>query len=241
VHKHGQVTFAEAVAYSGNVAAVKISRIAGKKTVYETARAFGFGNKTGIELPGEAKGHLSSAESWSDLHFANVALGQGVSVTALQLAMAYGAIANGGVLLEPIIVKTIVDEGGKVLESPDSREVRRVISKEAAAELSDVLTGVVEYGTGTTARLRGITVAGKTGTAEKVDAHGGYAKDKVVCSFAGFLPAEDPRLVIVVVVDDPHGRHWGSDVAAPVFKGIASKIIEMRPYQSMIYSGLAGI
>ncbi len=241
VHKHGPVTFSEAVAYSGNVAAVKISRIAGKEAVYETARAFGFGNKTGIQLPGEAKGHLSSAETWSDLRFANVALGQGITVTALQLAMAYGAIANGGVLLEPVILKAIAAEDAEALESPEAREVRRVMSKETAARLSDVLTGVVEYGTGTAARLKGISVAGKTGTAEKVNPRGGYAKDKVVCSFAGFLPAEDPRLVIVVVVDDPQGRHWGSDVAAPAFKGIASKVIEMRPYQSMIYSGLAGI
>jgi cell division protein FtsI (penicillin-binding protein 3) len=241
VHEHGPLTFKDAVVYSSNVAAVKISETVGKKGVYETARAFGFGNKTGIGLPGEARGTLSSPEDWSAIRFANIALGQGLTVTALQLAYAYATIANDGVLLEPRIVKEVIDENGVSYIEADVRKVRRVLRQEAALELTQVLTGVVEYGTGTAAGLEGIEVAGKTGTAQKTEASGGYARNRVVCSFAGYLPASDPRLVIVVVVDEPKGRHWGSDVAAPVFKNIARRIIEMRPYQSIMYSGLAAM
>jgi cell division protein FtsI/penicillin-binding protein 2 len=135
----------------------------------------------------------------------------------------------------------VIDENGVLQERDKLRRVRRVIGEKTATQLTEVLTGVVEYGTGTNAGLEGIDVAGKTGTAEKTKPTGGYAKDKLVCSFAGYFPASDPRLVIVVMVDEPKGRHWGSDVAAPVFKKIASRILEMRPYQSIIYSGLAGL
>ena len=212
----------------------------GKEGVYQTARAFGFGNKTGVPLPGEARGSLTPAREWSSIRFANIALGYGLTVTPLQLAYAYAAIANGGVLLEPAIVRAVINEDGVLEERSRLREVRRVMGEEAALQLSEVLTGVVEYGTGTNAGLEGIDVAGKTGTAQKTKPSGGYARDRVVCSFAGYFPAYDPKLVIVVVVDEPKGRHWGSDVAAPVFKRIASRIVEMRPYQSIIYSGLAG-
>jgi cell division protein FtsI/penicillin-binding protein 2 len=240
VHEHGPLTFRDAVAYSSNVAAVKISEKVGREGVYETARAFGFGNKTGVSLPGEARGTLSSPEEWSNIRFANIALGHGLTVTALQLAFAYAAIANRGVLLEPKIVRQFIEGNGVTHDEMSVRRVRRVIKEETALELTDVLAGVVEYGTGTSADLEGIDVAGKTGTAQKIEPSGGYARNRVVCSFAGYLPASDPRLVIVVVVDEPKGRHWGSDVAAPVFRGIARRIIEMRPYQSILYSGLAG-
>lgn len=239
VKNRGIMTFAEAVAYSSNVVAVKIAGRLGKDRLYESARAFGFGNKTGIMLPGEAKGSLSPPGEWSEIRFANVAIGQGVAVTALQLALAYASIANGGELVEPRIVKGVVDSNGRFLKKSDVRIVRRVISKEACDKLSDVLRGVVEFGSGWMAQLDGIGVAGKTGTAQKAEPGTGYVDDKLVCSFAGFLPAIDPRLVIVVVVDEPVGKHWGSDVAAPLFKRIAKKVIEMRPYQSAIYSGLA--
>jgi len=239
--KHGQLTFSDAVAYSSNVAAVKISNKAGREAIYEAARALGFGNKTGILLPGEAKGQLSSPASWSDVRFANLAIGHGMTVTALQLGLAYATIANGGKLVEPVIVKTVVDGDGRLLQKSGAQKVRRVISEEVSAKLRKVLTGVVEYGTGTRAALDGISVAGKTGTAQKVEPKGGYAHNRVVCSFAGFLPASDPKLVIVVVVDEPKGNHWGSDVAAPLFRRIARKIVEMRPYQSAIYSSLADL
>jgi cell division protein FtsI (penicillin-binding protein 3) len=239
VEKHGTLTFAEAVAYSSNVAAVKIARRAGKKAVYETARGFGFGNPTGIRLPGEARGYLAPPRAWSEIRFANVAIGQGVAVTALQLALAFGAIANDGKLVEPVIVKSIVDGDGSNTVDSHGQVVRRVISEDAASKLRNLLVGVVDFGTGSQAALQGIDVAGKTGTAQKLDDQGRYVHDKVVCSFAGFLPAYDPKLVIVVVVDEPTSRKWGSDVAAPLFKKIAKKIIEMRPYQSEIYSSLA--
>ena len=239
VKNHGIMTFSEAVAYSSNVVAVKVARRLGKEGMYESARAFGFGNKTGILLPGEAKGFLSPPGEWSEIRFANVAIGQGVAVTALQLAVAYAAIANGGELVEPTIVKGVIDSNGRVLKKSGVQVVRRVISKEACDKLRDILIGVVEYGTGRMARLDGICVAGKTGTAQKAEPGTGYVDSKLVCSFVGFLPATDPKLVIVVVVDEPVGRHWGSDVAAPLFKRIAKKVIEMRPYQSDIYSGLA--
>lgn len=239
VRKHGPLTFSDAVAYSSNVAAVRISNKVGREAVYETARAFGFGNKTGILLPGEAKGHVSSPASWSEIRFANIAIGQGITVTALQLAFAYAAIANGGKLIAPVIVKAVVDSDGRLLQQSCVQKVRRVISEETSAKLRKVLTGVVEYGTGTRAALDGIGVAGKTGTAQKVEPGGGYAHNRVVCSFAGFLPASDPKVAIAVVVDEPKGNHWGSDIAAPLFRGIARKIVEMRPYQSAIYSSLA--
>ena len=239
VKNRGIMTFAEAVAYSSNVVAVKIAGRLGKDGLYESARAFGFGNKSGILLPGETRGSLTPPGEWSEIRFANVAIGQGVAVTAVQLALAYAAIANGGELIEPVIVKGVVDGDGRFLKKSGARVVRRVISREACDKLRDVLIGVVEHGTGWQAQLDGIGVAGKTGTAQKAEPGTGYVDDKVVCSFAGFLPANDPKLVIVVVVDEPVGRHWGSDVAAPLFKRIAKKVIEMRPYQSDIYSGLA--
>lgn len=239
VKNRGIMTFSEAVAYSSNVVAVKVARRLGKNRMYESARAFGFGNKSGVLLPGEAKGSLAPPGEWSEIRFANVAIGQGVAVTALQLALAYASVANGGELVEPVIVKGVIDADGRLRKKSNVRVIRRVMSEEGCAKLSEVLTGVVEFGTGRMARLDGISVAGKTGTAQKAESGIGYVDDKLVCSFAGFLPAEDPKLVIVVVVDEPVGRHWGSDVAGPLFKRIAKKVIEMRPYQSEIYSRVA--
>jgi cell division protein FtsI (penicillin-binding protein 3) len=174
-------------------------------------------------VPGEVSGLLRKPESWSAIDLATHAFGQGIAATPMQMVMAYAAIANGGFLMRPHVVRRIVGSKGEVLVENQPHVVRRVISEKTARLLASMLKGVTnEGGTGVMARVEGFEVAGKTGTAQKADlTHGGYAAGKHVASFVGFVPADDPKLVVMVLVDEPEGSAYGGVVAAPAFRNIA--------------------
>jgi cell division protein FtsI (penicillin-binding protein 3) len=224
-HKHESLTVAEVVKYSSNIGAAKIGKSLGRDLLYRYLTSFGFGESTGIDFPGESSGLLRRPEQWFEADLANISFGQGLSVNALQLAEATGAIANGGTLMRADLVKRVVDLYGETVESREPRAVRRVMSPEVAGQVRDMMIGVTdEDGTGSESVVPGFAVAGKTGTAQKVDpVTGGYSADKRVSSFVGFVPARNPRLVILVVVDEPQGKTYGGLVAGPVFARIAEQ------------------
>ena len=229
VHKYGWLTFQEVIEYSSNIGTIKVAQKVGASRLYKTGRAFGFGYETGIELPGEVKGTFRDPSSWSKLSLAAIAIGQEVSVTALQMAAAYGAVANGGVLMRPWIVRAVVDPQGNTVRALKPEAIRRVMSPETARTLTQFLQGAVERGTGENAQVEGVQVAGKTGTAQKsVEGGRGYAPGQFVSSFVGFLPAEDPKILCLVTVDTPRGVYYGSQVAAPTFKRIMDRVLSLR-------------
>ncbi|MFQ6607715.1 MAG: penicillin-binding protein [Fidelibacterota bacterium] len=219
------LTFPQIIEQSSNVGVIKIAERVGAKELYRFARKFGFGSESGITLPGEARGYLRTIQEWSGISLGEFPLGHEVSVTTLQIALAYAAIANGGYLMKPIIVDKICDTEGNVLQFERPQIVRRVSSSASVENLKSMLVKVVESGTGTSAQLTGWKVAGKTGTAQKfID--GKYSKFKFISSFAGFFPADDPQLVGVFVLDEPRkGLHWGGFSAAPIFRNVMKRII----------------
>lgn len=224
--RFGWVTFRQAIEQSVNIAVAKVALKVGPSIFYEYATNFGFGCKTGVQFPGEVEGILRNPASWSKRSLMTLSLGQEVSVTALQIACAYAAVANRGRLMQPQIVKRVLNRKGEVVEEMEPMRVRTLLRPEIARVLTQFLTGVVDRGTGVKARVDRITVAGKTGTAQKVDGRG-YSRTKFVASFVGFLPAEEPRLVGVVVVDEPRGVHWGGEVAAPAFGRIMKRLVHL--------------
>jgi cell division protein FtsI (penicillin-binding protein 3) len=185
-------------------------------------KKFGFGSETGIGLLGERKGFIRPADQARPIDRATMFFGQGMTTTSLQLAVAMAAIANGGKLMRPYVVQSVVDESGRVVFERGPTVVRRVISERTAMRVAKVLQGVVdEKGTGARAAIAGFTVAGKTGTAQKVDPKTrSYSQTKYVAGFVGFAPAVGPRLLILVVVDEPRGSSYGGVVAAPVFREV---------------------
>jgi len=216
------LTFRQIIEHSSNIGMLKASLKMEEKELYRYLRKFGFGEKTGISLPGEAVGILRPPEHWSDASIAAIAIGQEVGVTPLQLITAVAAVANGGLLMEPYIVKEICDPKGEIICSFLPRVKRRIISSETSQKLTDILVSTVQNGSGRIAMIEGYTVAGKTGTSQKkIEGEIGYASGKYVSSFVGYLPAENPRLVILVVVDEPRGKYQGAEVASPTFKRIA--------------------
>ncbi|MDO8446076.1 MAG: penicillin-binding transpeptidase domain-containing protein [Deltaproteobacteria bacterium] len=221
-HKHGTLTVREIMKVSSNIGSVKIAAKLGKERYHDYLTSFGFGSPTGIELKGEGSGILRSMKTWSKLELANISFGQGVSVTPLQLATAFSAIANGGYLMKPYLIKDILDKDGKVIKRNQPQIVKKIISGETASKVTEMLRdAVAEGGTGTAAALAGYDVAGKTGTSQKVSGGRGYAGNKHVASFIGFVPARSPELVVLVAIDEPEGIQYGGVVAAPAFKAIA--------------------
>ncbi len=222
-HKHEEdLTFQEVIQRSSNVGAVQIGLKLGKERYYNYIRKFGFGEKTGIDFPGEVRGILRRTEDWSGTSLAALSIGQEIGTTPLQVLNAYAVIANGGVLMKPYVVSDIISPSGKAVKSISPTVKRRVISKRTAARIRDILKTVVEEGgTATRASLEGNHVAGKTGTAQIFDQKAGrYSRDKYVSSFVGFAPADDPKIALIVVVFEPEGMAYGGVVAAPVFKNI---------------------
>ncbi len=206
-----ELTVTDIMAQSSNVGAVTLGMKVGTENLCRMIRAFGFVERTGIDAPGEVAGLMLPPDKWNLGTVANVPIGQGISVTAVQLAAAYGAVANDGLWVQPHVTKNV-----------DSPVTHRVVDSKVAAQLRSMLKETVERGTGTAAALTGYSVAGKTGTAEKALENGkGYAEDKYLASFVGMIPADDPRVVILVAVDEPQDSHLGSEVAAPVFARIA--------------------
>jgi cell division protein FtsI (penicillin-binding protein 3) len=224
---HGTLSFAEILQVSSNIGATKIAERLGSKSYYQTLRAFGLGSPTGVDLAGEQAGILRPLGAWKPIDLATASFGQGVAVTPLQLAVAYAAIANGGILMRPYIVKQIVDEQGDVLVENQPTVVRRVMSDATARQVTKILEGVVApKGTAPAAAVPGLKIAGKTGTAQKVDfARGGYSRGRIA-SFVGYFPADDPQLVMLVIIDEPKSTIWGGTAAAPVFRAIAEAATE---------------
>lgn len=225
-HPHGKLSVADIVKVSSNIGAARVEAKLGKEKVHEDLRAFGFGGQSGIDLPGESAGILSAPRTWSDVQFVTIAFGQGVSATPLQMALAFAAIANGGELLRPHVVKRVVGADGEVLFER-KREVRAMpIRSDAAAVMRKLLGRVVEVGgTGQLAASQDYSVGGKTGTAQKASPHGGYMEGRYYSSFIGFAPADEPRIVVYVGIDEPKGYYYGGQVAAPVFRKVVDETL----------------
>src|SRR5262245_13809291 len=207
-HPHGVLTVAEVFKFSSNIGATKIARRLGRDGLADALARFGFGRPVGIGLPGERGGLVRSVDKWGDIGFANVSFGHGMTVTPLQVAAGVTAIASGGVYRQPRIVARVVQADGTI-ELPAAAPERRVVAPETARTMLGIMRGVTETGgTAKAAAIDGYTVAGKTGTAQKV-ANGHYDPGKAISSFVGVVPAEDPRIVLIVVVDEPQGSHMG--------------------------------
>ncbi len=233
VHPYGELSVDGVLPKSGNIGAAKIGALLGKERYYDYLRAFGLGQKTGVDLPGEISGNLPSLRAWSRIKLVTASFGQGVAVTPLQLACAYAALANDGMLMRPYVVSEVVTRTGEVVHANGPTPLRQVIQPETARRIRTLLEHVVEPGgTGRRARIQGFRVAGKTGTSQKPDPQGGYSETGRIASFIGMVPAEQPRLVILAVIDEPETATYGGTVAAPVFQAIAR--------QSLAYLGVAG-
>jgi cell division protein FtsI (penicillin-binding protein 3) len=221
-HPHGWLSFPQVFQLSSNICAAKIGARLGADRYHDLLVAFGFGGKSGVDLSGEQAGIVRPARAWKPIDVATASFGQGIAVTPMQLASAYATLANGGVRMRPYVVRRVVSEDGEVVLENAPRIVRRVVREETARQVTAILEGVVgREGTAPAAAIPGVRVAGKTGTAQKVDlARGGYAAGRVA-SFVGYLPAEDPRVVILVIIDEPRTTRWGGTAAAPVFRAVA--------------------
>ena len=222
-HPHGWLPFSKILQVSSNIGFTKVAEKLKKDRFFKYIEKFGFGQPTGIDVPGEVSGLLRRPEKWSGVDLATHGFGQGISTTPMQLVMAYAAIANGGFLMRPYVMRRAVGPKGEVLSENQPHVVRRVISEKTAKLLASMLRDVThEGGTGTMANVDGFEVAGKTGTAQKADpVNGGYSAKKRVASFVGFVPANKPRLVALVLIDEPEVNVYGGVVAAPVFRNIA--------------------
>jgi cell division protein FtsI (penicillin-binding protein 3) len=228
VHAEGMMTLGDALRVSSNVGVAKIAQGLTHAQQYEALRDFGFGMPTGVPLPGEAAGTLRRPGDWSGQSAASLAIGYEVAVTPIQMAMAYGALANGGWLMEPRLVKETRDRDGRVLERFPPRQVRKVLPGWLTREVNRVLVDVVEDGTGTAARLRTFRVAGKSGTSRVWGSEGGYIRGAYFSSFVGFFPAENPQLVVFVMLERPKGAYYGGATAAPVTRATLESILAAR-------------
>jgi len=227
VHPRAWISLTQIVQYSSNIGAVKVAERIGAETLYDTLIRFGFSQRTGVDCPGETAGLLLPYRRWSRLDTSAIAFGQGISVSALQLASAVSAIANDGYLMRPYILQAILDPNGGLVQRFQPETVRQAVSPETARALRRMMATVVSpEGTGRRALLKGYQACGKTGTAQKVDDSKSYAEDKFTASFVGFAPAEKPELAIVVIIDEPKNGHYGGVVAAPVFRKIALEVLD---------------
>ncbi len=223
-HKFGQATLRQAFEYSSNIIHAKLAEKVGAERFFKYARNFGFGVKTGIELPGEQGGDLKKPVQWAGSSLKYLGFGYGVAVTAIQLACAYAAIANDGLLMRPMIRKWLIDGDRAIIDEKVPQVVRRVVSSQTAATMREFMEGVVEKGTARAARIPGIRVAGKTGTTQRILA-GNYSSTSHIASFVGFFPADNPKILILVIVDAPKVGGFGGLVSAPIFREIAMRII----------------
>ncbi|MBX6326119.1 MAG: penicillin-binding protein 2, partial [Chthoniobacterales bacterium] len=226
---------------SSNIGAAKLALSVGEEKFYEYIRRFGFGERTGIELPGEISGLIRPPQAWSKISITRIPMGHEIGVTPLQMAVAMAAIANGGRLVTPRIVKSVTTADGKIISSLSPSVVRQVIAPDTARQIGEALRGVVsDRGTAAAAAVPGFTIAGKTGTAQKVDPRGGYEQGKYVVSFIGYLPAEHPEFVGLVVLDDAHTSkpelNYGGLVAGPIFSRVAEKAaryLDLEPHEEI--------
>lgn len=232
VHPYGMLSFPEVFIKSSNIGTVKIAEKLGPNIVYDYIKRFGFGGLTGIDLPGEVSGIVRPPKLWSKTSMGAVPIGQEVTVTTLQVVRAMSVIANGGELVHPFIVKEIRDAKSVTLRAARQEPKERVISPEVAATVREILVGVVEEGTGKPARIEGIAIGGKTGTAQKIDPVAKtYSHSNFISSFVGFAPAEKPLFVMMITLDDPHPSYYGATVAAPPFREITREILPYLGYE----------
>ena len=224
----GMLSVSHILANSSNVGTIKLGQRLEPERLYAYARKFGFGEKTGLPLPGDVAGLLRPPERWTADSMGSVPIGQEIGVTTIQLARAVSVIANGGMLVKPVVVQSVRYPGG--LDEPLLREAqKRVISAETAAKMRAMMEGVVQAGTGRLARTQGYRVGGKTGTAQKVDPEtGAYSRTAYLPNFAGFAPVNNPSIVVVIVLDSPVGKYYGGSVAAPVFPALAMQALRFR-------------
>jgi cell division protein FtsI (penicillin-binding protein 3) len=226
--RHGWLSMSEAIAVSSNIAAAKIGERLGRERFHAFLTGLGFGKPTGVDLPAEVGGMLRPLSEWSRINTMTTSFGQGIAVTALQMARAFAAIANGGGLVQPYVGLKATGPAGETLWEHQPQVLRRVMKPETAKTVTAMLEQVVEEGgTGTKAQIAGVRVAGKTGTSQKVEpGTGRYSPDARVASFVGFLPADAPRYVILVMVDEPQTSKYGGMVAAPIFQAIGAAALE---------------
>lgn len=227
-HRHGWLSIAESIAVSSNIAAAKIGEKLGRERFHQFLVDLGFGKPTGLDLPAEVGGMLRPLANWSRINLVTTSFGQGIAVTPLQMARAFAAIANGGQVVQPYVGLRATSASGERLWEHQPTILRRVMKPETARMVTAMLEMVTEEGgTGTKAQIAGVRVAGKTGTSQKIEpGTGRYSSDKRVASFVGFLPADQPRLVIMVMVDEPQGSKYGGVVAAPIFSAIGRAALE---------------
>lgn len=229
IHDHeklGWMTFAQMIQKSSNIGAAKTGMLLGDQRLYRYLQAFGFGQRTDIDLPGEVAGLLKSPREWGRRSLASISMGQEVGVTPLQMVSAVSAIANDGVLMKPFVVSQVRDQKGQPVKEALPQVKRRVVSPATAHMLTTIMEGVVTNGTGAKAAIPGFRAAGKTGTAQKVDPRtGAYSSALSIGSFVGFVPADAPRLAMIVVIDEPQGEAWGGVVAAPVFRRVGEQVL----------------
>ena len=228
IHHFGWLSLQQIVKVSSNIGAAKVGEKVGGESLYQMLHNFGFGKKTGVNAPGETPGTLNPYWKWSDIDTASISFGQGVSVSALQLAMALSAIANNGIMMEPLLIREITDSAGRAVRRFKPTCACQVVSANTANTVLRILkTVTTEGGTGVKAALPGYSVAGKTGTAQKANTKGkGYLQDKYIASFIGLAPAEEPEIVVVVVIDEPENDIYGGVVAAPVFQKITRETLQ---------------
>ena len=232
---YGPVRLLDILKYSLNTGMAEIGTTTGADILSKYIRDYGFGSETGIELPGEGAGILYNPEDMSKLDVATMSIGQGIAVTPLQMVRAFGALSNGGAMMKPHIIKSYSNSQGDVTSTTETSVVGQPVPAETAKTIVDILEKEVSEGGGTKAMVEGYHFGGKTGTAEKLDTkHGGYLDGQYIASFIGFGPVEDPKFVVLVVIDDPQkGSYYGSQIVAPVFKDIVSQLVryyQMSPY-----------
>lgn len=229
IHDHeklGWVSFAQVIQKSSNIGAAKTGMALGEQRLYRYLHAFGFGQKTEIDLPGEGAGLVKHPKDWGRRSVASISIGQEIGVTPIQMVSAIAALANEGVLMRPYVVSEIRSTEGQLLKTVSPQVKRRVVSPETVHTMTKILEGVVTDGTGAKAAIPGFRVAGKTGTAQKIDPRtGSYSGSRFVTSFAGYVPANSPRLAMIVVIDEPQGDAWGGTVAAPVFSRVGEQVL----------------
>ncbi|PKL85744.1 MAG: hypothetical protein CVV22_06175 [Ignavibacteriae bacterium HGW-Ignavibacteriae-1] len=224
----GRISFRQAMEYSSNIILSTVANMMSDNNFYKYLRDFGFGIKTDVDFPGEVTGKLPKPKNFTSSTKRYLGFGYGLSVTPLQMANAYGAVANGGTLMKPYLVSSVFDSEGREIYSQNPVIVRRVISEETAARLTDILKGVVSRGTGKAARVDGLEICGKTGTSQQI-VDGRYSKENYTATFAGYFPANDPQVALIVMLDKPRTSIYGGAMAAPIFRGIASKWTGANP------------
>ncbi|HRE39713.1 MAG TPA: penicillin-binding transpeptidase domain-containing protein [Ignavibacteria bacterium] len=227
------MTFKQAIENSSNVAMMKIAKKIGNEKFYKYSRDFGFGIYSGIDLPGENRGSLKRPMDFSSGSLEYMSIGYQVAINTMQLACAYSTVANNGLMMKPFVLKREIGNDGKINFENKPVAVRQVISEKTAKTLTSLLTGVVEQGTATDAGIEGVRIAGKTGTSQKI-VNGKYSSNSHTSSFVGYLPAENPVLLIAIVLDDPKaGQYYGGKVSAPVFKNIAQRILSYKNIEEL--------